>query len=295
MTKNAVIIPERAETEAASELSWPDFDWNRFLYQAFFWRMSENRFTTKTAWCSNAVKVGGQCSTDVQFLMLRCRPYYLPREFSSVFTVAVYIPLDANLKNALQELLDVISRNMTKQLDGIFIVAGGFNQTDLRTVLPKFQQHVQIPTGGRNWPRVYKYSWQLQSPPTSSLWPIRSSFSASAAYSLSALSKKQKPKMMPFSQATRKHTILPEQDWKLASRRQRGDIGRDQKGTSRTTPLKIRGRWCKMSQASGAGAPPSCMKRRCRMDISCSCLAPSPSEDQPLSVTPDGLGEREYN
>ena len=39
---------------------------------------------------------------------------------------------------------------MTKQPDGIFIVAGDFNQTDLRTVLPKFHQHVHIPTRGSN-------------------------------------------------------------------------------------------------------------------------------------------------
>ena len=52
-------------------------------------------------------------------------------------------------KKTLQELFDVISSNMTKQTNGIFIVAGDFNQTNLRTVLPKFYQHVQILTRGR--------------------------------------------------------------------------------------------------------------------------------------------------
>lgn len=28
------------------------------------------------AWCSNVVKVGGQCFPDVYFLMQRCRPFY---------------------------------------------------------------------------------------------------------------------------------------------------------------------------------------------------------------------------
>ena len=102
------------------------------------------------AWCSNAVKVDGQCLPDVEFLMLRCRPYYLPREFTSVFVVAVYILPDANSKNALQELYEVISIHMTEQPDGIFIVAGDFNQTDFRTVLSKFHQHVHIPTRGIN-------------------------------------------------------------------------------------------------------------------------------------------------
>ncbi len=50
------------------------------------------------AWCSSVVKADGQCFPD---------------------------------------RYEVISSHMTKQLDGIFIAAGDFNQTDLRSVLPK--------------------------------------------------------------------------------------------------------------------------------------------------------------
>lgn len=39
---------------------------------------------------------------------------------------------------------------MTEQLDGIFILAGDFYPTDLRTVLPEFHQHVHIPATRRN-------------------------------------------------------------------------------------------------------------------------------------------------
>ena len=53
------------------------------------------------------------------------------------------------LKKALQELYDVISSNMTKQPNGTFFVAGDFNQTNPRTVLPKFYKHFQILTRGR--------------------------------------------------------------------------------------------------------------------------------------------------
>ncbi len=58
------------------------------------------------------VKADGQCFPDVEFLMLRCQPYYLPREFTSVFVVAVYILPDTNSKNA-QELYEVISSHLT--------------------------------------------------------------------------------------------------------------------------------------------------------------------------------------
>lgn len=36
-------------------------------------------------WCSNVVKVDGQCFPDVEFLSLKCRPYYLTREFTVLF------------------------------------------------------------------------------------------------------------------------------------------------------------------------------------------------------------------
>ena len=45
------------------------------------------------------LKVYGQCFPDVEFLILFCRPYYLPREFTSVFVTPVYIPPDADSKN----------------------------------------------------------------------------------------------------------------------------------------------------------------------------------------------------
>lgn len=55
-----------------------------------------------------------------------------------MFVVAVFIPPDADQKNPLQELSEAICIHMTKQLDGIFTVAGNFNQTFLKTVYLNF-------------------------------------------------------------------------------------------------------------------------------------------------------------
>lgn len=52
-------------------------------------------------------------------------------------------------------------------------------------------------------------------------------------------------------------TTLPEQDWLLLLRRQRGDMIRNRRRTS--TPTALCGRQFKMSQASKAGAPPLCV------------------------------------
>ncbi len=65
------------------------------------------------AWCSGAVKVEGRRSPDVKFLMLTCRPFYLPKKFISVDIVAVDVPTEVNSKNALLELYDVININMS--------------------------------------------------------------------------------------------------------------------------------------------------------------------------------------
>ena len=44
------------------------------------------------SWCTICKEVSGCCSPEVENLMISWRPHYLPRVFSSVFFVAVYIP-----------------------------------------------------------------------------------------------------------------------------------------------------------------------------------------------------------
>lgn len=56
----------------------------------------------------------------------------------------------ANSTAALNKLHDVISAIETAHPDAVFIIAGDFNQCNLRTVLPKYHQHVNIPTRVKN-------------------------------------------------------------------------------------------------------------------------------------------------
>ena len=57
-------------------------------------------------WCTKSKEVLRFCSPEVEYLMISCRPHYQPREFSSVFFVAVYIPpqTKAGTKTTLNEL-----------------------------------------------------------------------------------------------------------------------------------------------------------------------------------------------
>ncbi|KAI2646667.1 hypothetical protein H4Q32_027929 [Labeo rohita] len=101
-------------------------------------------------WCNNAVVVTKHYSSLVEFMFVKCRPFYLPREFTAIVIVAVYIPPCTNAKDALRELYSAISEQQTNNPDGFFIIAGDFNHANLKSVLPKFYQHVNFATRGNN-------------------------------------------------------------------------------------------------------------------------------------------------
>ncbi|KAI5611468.1 gastrula zinc finger protein XlCGF28.1-like [Silurus asotus] len=103
-----------------------------------------------TEWCKNSVLVSCYCSSLVQFVTVRCIPFYLPREFTTVYIVGVYIPPSANAKEALSELYGAISDLQNAHPDGLFIIAGDFNHAYLKNVLPKLHQHVDFATRGAN-------------------------------------------------------------------------------------------------------------------------------------------------
>ncbi|KAK3570054.1 hypothetical protein QTP86_009591 [Hemibagrus guttatus] len=92
-------------------------------------------------WCKNSVLVYSYCSSLVEFVTVRCRPFCLPREFTTVFIVGVYIPPSANAKEALCELYGAISELQNAHPDILFIIAGDLN---------KFHQHVDFATRGVN-------------------------------------------------------------------------------------------------------------------------------------------------
>ena len=73
------------------------------------------------------------------------RPQNLPREFSSIFFVAVYLPpqTDAGTKTALNELYKAISKQENAHPEVALLVAGDFNAGKLKYIIPHFYQHVK--------------------------------------------------------------------------------------------------------------------------------------------------------
>lgn len=87
--------------------------------------------------CTNVVVRDAHCSPDIEYLLLQRRPFYLPREFTSVGIIAVYVPPHANTKLAMEKLHLAISRYLSTQPDSVVIAAGNFNNANLKSVLPK--------------------------------------------------------------------------------------------------------------------------------------------------------------
>lgn len=101
-------------------------------------------------WCSISLLVSSYCSSLVELVTVRCRPFYSPREFTSDTVIGLLIPPSPNAKEALCELNGTISELQNTHPDRLFLVAGDFNHANLKSVLLKSHQYVDFATRGEN-------------------------------------------------------------------------------------------------------------------------------------------------
>lgn len=81
-------------------------------------------------------------STDTGDSSRKMRIILPAQEFSLVFMKALYIPPATNANIAMGYLLTAIKPIPNPDPDGIFISARDVNHTELKSVPPKFVQHV---------------------------------------------------------------------------------------------------------------------------------------------------------
>ncbi len=120
-------------------------------------------------WCRDAVVVCKHCSPLVEFMIIKCRPFYLPREYTAILLVAVYIPPSSNNINrseALHDLYQHISEQQTAHPDAFLILAGDFNHADLKSV-PKNTPTCWLPNKGKKYAGLCLHHPErsLQGPP----------------------------------------------------------------------------------------------------------------------------------
>eukprot|EP00061_Rhincodon_typus_P013371 g39705.t1 len=104
-----------------------------------------------TSWCSYVVTLVSYCAPDLEYLTVKCSlTTCCMHEFTSATLTADYILPQVKVKNALGEIYTATSALETKFPKALFIVAGDFNQANLKKVLPKYHQQVSCPTRGLN-------------------------------------------------------------------------------------------------------------------------------------------------
>jgi hypothetical protein len=90
------------------------------------------------SWCtkSNSKEVSRFCSPEVDYLMISCRTHYLPRSFSYIFFVVVYLPpqTDAGTKTALNELYTAMCKPENVHAEAALLVAWDFHAGKLKSV-----------------------------------------------------------------------------------------------------------------------------------------------------------------
>ncbi len=86
-------------------------------------------FMINKKWCDprNISTLSRSCSPHLEHLSIICRPFYLPREFSSIIVTAVYIPPQSDTGLALSKLHNVLNGYINKHPDAAFIITGDFN------------------------------------------------------------------------------------------------------------------------------------------------------------------------
>ena len=107
-------------------------------------------FYINESWCSDVTTLKKMCSPNLEVHFINCKPFYSPREFSSFILANVYIPPDACVSAALQQLAEHIAEMEQRYPDSLLIILGDFNKANLSRELPKYRQHVTCPTRDSN-------------------------------------------------------------------------------------------------------------------------------------------------
>ena len=107
-------------------------------------------FLVNNKWCTDVRIISSACTLDLEYITIKCRPFYLPREFNSVILSTVYIHPKSDTVSALNGLAEVVTSYENSDPGALSIVCGDFNQANLRSVLPNYKQFVTCSTRGPN-------------------------------------------------------------------------------------------------------------------------------------------------
>ena len=90
------------------------------------------------------------CTPEIELLSISYRPFYKPREFSTLFTVLVYVPLSTKYTVAAETITQHMNELDNFSLRALKLLLGDFNGCSLRNYNPTYKQYLTCTTGGNN-------------------------------------------------------------------------------------------------------------------------------------------------
>lgn len=105
------------------------------------------------------------CSPDLKYMIVKYRPFFIPREFTVTIIVALFICPQVNAKGALKRLHFDISSLLSMFPDWSAIVVGDFNHIELQIILPKFHKKIFQPEKGIFWTKSTEMFQEHTMPP----------------------------------------------------------------------------------------------------------------------------------
>ena len=121
------------------------------------------------SWCTEVNIKESFCNDDIEYLVISCRPFYLPREFSNVLIINVYIHPESNYAEATRILEDCVAKFEAEYPDSVRIILGDFNKCNFHRSIPTYGQSVGFNTTERGNPdKLYcniKHAYQARKLP----------------------------------------------------------------------------------------------------------------------------------
>lgn len=96
-------------------------------------------------WAPNYTVREMECCKHYEILTVSFRPFYLPREFSQVTVILVYVP-GPDFYLAAEHVAETFNRAVTKTGEQPVFILGDFNSCDISAHLPSLEQYVTTPT-----------------------------------------------------------------------------------------------------------------------------------------------------
>ncbi|XDV29127.1 hypothetical protein PO909_032280 [Leuciscus waleckii] len=86
------------------------------------------------------------CCRDVELLAVSLRPYYVPREFSHIVAIIVYIQPRADPSVACDVIQDTVAGIQLQHSDALIAISGDYNHVDISSFVGGFTQYVNCHT-----------------------------------------------------------------------------------------------------------------------------------------------------